>query len=195
MEGGRVVPGCAGVAARRLIVPAHTQPRLENCLRQLSGPSRCMLDAARPFNPEQVDKENMQFSYIDGDEHVFMNMETFEEERIPTADIDKRDFIKEEDNLQVLMWRCKAIDVQVRHALGAQNLVRGPPAESRGRADPLPYTPAARPPPPLVRRAGSASRHMRAHTLHLRDAGAEDCQHEGRGGGAGRQRQHCTGPR
>ena len=37
----------------------------------------------------------MTFSYEDGGDLVFMNMETFEEERIPRADIDKADFIKE----------------------------------------------------------------------------------------------------
>lgn len=61
----------------------------------------------------QVDKEEMQFSYIDGDEHVFMNMETFEEERILSSDLDKKDFIKDEMMLTVLKWRGKAIDVQV----------------------------------------------------------------------------------
>lgn len=55
----------------------------------------------------------MQFSYIDGDDHVFMNMDTFEEERIKSADIDKKDFIKEEMVMNVLKWRGKAIDVQV----------------------------------------------------------------------------------
>ena len=36
--------------------------------------------AGESFPDAQVDKEDMTFSYIDGDEHVFMNMETFEEE-------------------------------------------------------------------------------------------------------------------
>ena len=65
----------------------------------------------------------MQFSYIDGEEHVFMNMETYEEERIKTADIDKRDFIKDEMTLQVLKWRGQAIDVQV-HASATEDAAR-----------------------------------------------------------------------
>lgn len=68
----------------------------------------------------QVDKEEMQFSYIDGDEHVFMNMETFEEERILSSDLDKKDFIKDEMMLTVLKWRGKAIDVQVGLHLSGQ---------------------------------------------------------------------------
>ena len=52
------------------------------------------------FPDAQVDKEDMQYSYENGDDLVFMNMESFEEERIPRASIDKADFIKEEMSLQ-----------------------------------------------------------------------------------------------
>lgn len=61
----------------------------------------------------QVEKDEMQFSYIDEDKHVFMNLETFEEERIASADIDRVEFIKESMILNVLKWKGKAIDVQV----------------------------------------------------------------------------------
>ena len=37
--------------------------------------------AGESFGDAQVDKEDMQFSYQDGDDMVFMNMETFEEVR------------------------------------------------------------------------------------------------------------------
>ena len=50
---------------------------------------------------------------IDADDHVFMNMETFEEERIPTAAIDKKAFIKDDMQLTVLFYKGKPIDVQV----------------------------------------------------------------------------------
>lgn len=70
--------------------------------------------AGESFPDAQVDKEEMQFSYIDGDEFVFMNMETYEEERIPTEDIgDKKNYIKEEMMLNVLKFKGKPIDVQV----------------------------------------------------------------------------------
>ena len=55
----------------------------------------------------------MTFSYVDGEEHVFMNMETFEEERIRSEDIDKVDFLKEQATIDVLYWKGRAIDVQV----------------------------------------------------------------------------------
>ena len=69
--------------------------------------------AGEAFPDAQVDKEDMQYSYLDGDDMVFMNMETFEEERIPKADIEKAEFIKEEMSLTVVKWQGKAIDVQV----------------------------------------------------------------------------------
>ena len=37
--------------------------------------------AGESFPDAQVDRESMTFTYIDGDDHVFMNMETYEEER------------------------------------------------------------------------------------------------------------------
>jgi len=94
--------------------------------------------AGESFPDAQVDKEEMTFSYIDGDEHVFMNMETYEEERIPTGDIDKRDFIKEEDTLQVLKWRGKAIDVQVPKTVTMKVVEAAPGAKgntAQGRAE------------------------------------------------------------
>merc|ERR1719201_665644 len=69
--------------------------------------------AGESFPDAQIDKEPMAFSYIDGDDHVFMNMNTFEEERIKSSDIDKRDWLKEEATIDVLYWKGKAIDVQV----------------------------------------------------------------------------------
>ena len=43
--------------------------------------------AGETFPDAQVDKASMLFSYTDGDDHVFMNMETFEEERIKSATV------------------------------------------------------------------------------------------------------------
>lgn len=36
--------------------------------------------AGESFPDAQVDKEEMQYSYLDGDDYVFMSMETYEEE-------------------------------------------------------------------------------------------------------------------
>jgi len=69
--------------------------------------------AGEAFPDAQVDKEEMTFSYVDGDEYVFMNMETYEEERIATADIEKTAYIKDDMLLTVVKFKGKAIDVQV----------------------------------------------------------------------------------
>jgi len=94
--------------------------------------------AGENFPDAQVDKEDMQFSYIDDDQHVFMNLETYEEERIPSADIDKRDFIKDDMQLQVLKWRGKAIDVQVPKTVELKVVQADPGAKgntAQGRAE------------------------------------------------------------
>merc|ERR1712106_651693 len=49
--------------------------------------------AGESYPDADVDKQIMQYSYIDGDDHVFMNMASYEEERIPTANLDKAEFI------------------------------------------------------------------------------------------------------
>merc|ERR1719310_23558 len=69
--------------------------------------------AGEKFPDAQVDKVEMTYSYIDGEDHVFMNMETFEEERIKTASIDKVEFLQEQATIDVLFWKGKAIDVQI----------------------------------------------------------------------------------
>ena len=42
-----------------------------------------------------------------------MNMETYEEERIPRGNIDKAEFIVPEMDVTILRWQDKAIDVQI----------------------------------------------------------------------------------
>jgi len=94
--------------------------------------------AGESFPDAQVDKEEMTFSYIDGDDHVFMNMNTFEEERIPTAAIDKADFLKEESTINVLYWNGKAIDVQVPKTVTLKVTEAAPGAKgntAQGRAE------------------------------------------------------------
>eukprot|EP00966_Prymnesium_polylepis_P086744 2007829-Prymnesium_polylepis.2 len=69
--------------------------------------------AGETFPDAQVDTRDMTYSYIDGDEHVFMDMETFEEARVKSAAIDAADFIKEEMAIQIKYWKGDPIDVMV----------------------------------------------------------------------------------
>jgi len=94
--------------------------------------------AGESFPDAQIDKESMTFTYIDGDDHVFMNMNTYEEERIATADIDKRDFLKEESTIDVLYWKGKAIDVQIPKQVTLKVTEAAPGAKgntAQGRAE------------------------------------------------------------
>ena len=86
--------------------------------------------AGEQFPDAQVDRESMMYSYLDEDDNfVFMNMETYEEEKIPKDSIDKADFIKEEMTLDVLKWRGKAIDVQVPKTVEAKIIETEPGAK------------------------------------------------------------------
>merc|ERR1719498_1242543 len=73
--------------------------------------------AGEKFNDAQVDKSKCQYSYEDGDDMVFMNMETYEEERVPRAQVDKADFIVPESGAVVLRWQGKPIDVQIEKSV------------------------------------------------------------------------------
>ena len=95
-------------------------------------------EAGEKFPDAQVDKEEMTFSYIDGEDHVFMNMATFEEERIKSADIDKREFLKEESTIDVLYWNGKAVDVRIPGTVTLKVIEAAPGAKgntAQGRAE------------------------------------------------------------
>jgi len=91
--------------------PAFVRSKLKNI--QTGATLDKTWKAGETFPDAQVDKKVMQYTYIDGDEHVFMDMESFEEERITTSSIDKVDFIKEEMEITVLYYKGNAIDVQI----------------------------------------------------------------------------------
>jgi len=69
--------------------------------------------AGETFPDAEVDTRDMTYSYIDGEEHVFMDMETYEEARVKSDIIDGADFIKEEMEIQIKYWKGSPIDVMV----------------------------------------------------------------------------------
>jgi len=89
--------------------------------------------AGETFPDAQVDKEIMQYSYIDGDDHVFMNMETFEEDRIPSSSLDKAMFIKDDMQLTVLYYKGRPIDVQVPNTMSFRVTEASPVDASAGK--------------------------------------------------------------
>jgi len=55
----------------------------------------------------------MQYTFTDGNLLVFMNMETFEEQRIDKAKIDNVLLMKEGLSCTVTLWNDNVIDVQL----------------------------------------------------------------------------------
>lgn len=61
-----------------------------------------------------LDKRDMQHTYIDGDQLVFMDMESFEEVRLSEKQIgDRVKYIYPEMTVNVLFWNDQVIDVDI----------------------------------------------------------------------------------
>ncbi len=61
-----------------------------------------------------IEKRTMQHTYKDGDEYVFMDMETYEETRISPDQIgDRIKYIKEEMEVNIVFWNDQVIDVDL----------------------------------------------------------------------------------
>ncbi|NEO27650.1 MAG: elongation factor P [Kamptonema sp. SIO4C4] len=61
-----------------------------------------------------LEKRNMQHTYRDADQLVFMDMETFEEARLTEEQIgDRVKYIKEEMEVNVVMWEGQVLEVEL----------------------------------------------------------------------------------
>ncbi|CAM6101138.1 unnamed protein product [Calypogeia fissa] len=61
-----------------------------------------------------LQKDVKQFSYMDGDQFVFMDMETYEEVRLSKAEVgDRTKFLAEGMDCSVLTWNDKVIDIDL----------------------------------------------------------------------------------
>ena len=63
------------------------------------------------FELAEVSRDVMQYTYMDGDDYMFMNMETFEELRVPPIAVSK--FVKEGMDCQIVQWNGKVIGCEV----------------------------------------------------------------------------------
>ena len=61
----------------------------------------------------EINKVEMQYTYTDGDQACFMNMESLEEERVDMKSIDNSVFLKEGLLVTMLTWNSKVIDVSL----------------------------------------------------------------------------------
>lgn len=61
----------------------------------------------------EVEKTEMQYTFTDGDMVCFMNMESFEEQRMDKSCIDNLNLLKSGLSCVVSIWNDKVIDVQM----------------------------------------------------------------------------------
>ncbi|WP_019507754.1 elongation factor P [Pleurocapsa sp. PCC 7319] len=61
-----------------------------------------------------LEKRTMQHTYKDGDEFVFMDMETYEETRLNSESLgDRMNFLKEEMEVNVIFWNDKVLEIEL----------------------------------------------------------------------------------
>mmetsp|Transcript_28278 Transcript_28278/g.83043 ORF Transcript_28278/g.83043 Transcript_28278/m.83043 type:complete len:225 (-) Transcript_28278:331-1005(-) len=63
--------------------------------------------------PAEVEKLDVQFTYQDGEEYVFMDMSSFEEVRLVKDQIDQINYLKENCDAQVAKWQGRVITVDL----------------------------------------------------------------------------------
>jgi elongation factor P len=65
-----------------------------------------------------LEKSVMQHTYKDGDEYVFMNMETYDENRLSADQIgDGVKYLKEEMEVSVVTWNGKVLEVELPNSV------------------------------------------------------------------------------
>ncbi|BAQ60942.1 translation elongation factor P [Geminocystis sp. NIES-3708] len=61
-----------------------------------------------------LEKRTMQHTYKEGDQFIFMDMETFEEVTLSASQVgDRAKFIKEEMEVNVLFWNTSVLDIEL----------------------------------------------------------------------------------
>jgi elongation factor P len=68
-----------------------------------------------------LEKSVMQHTYKEGDEYVFMNMETFDEGRLSAAEIgDRVKYLKEGMEVNVVTWNEKVLEVELPNVVSLE---------------------------------------------------------------------------
>lgn len=60
-----------------------------------------------------LEKEQAQYSWLDDNNYVFMNSETYEEVRVPVDNVDNKAFLVEGQNVKLLKFRDNVIGVEL----------------------------------------------------------------------------------
>lgn len=98
-----VKPGKGSAFVRTKLKNAQTGSVMERTFR-----------AGETVPQANLEKLTMQHTYKEGDEYVFMDMETFDEARLKAAQIgDQVKYLKEEMEVDVLFWDGNVINVEL----------------------------------------------------------------------------------
>ncbi|MGD1900401.1 MAG: elongation factor P [Phormidesmis sp.] len=102
-----VKPGKGSAFVRTKLKNAETGSNLERTFR------------AGEMLPQAIlEKRNKQYTYRDGDEYVFMDMETYEESRLREEQIGTAvKYLKEEMEVTVLTWEEKVLEVELPNSV------------------------------------------------------------------------------
>ncbi|MGB3789093.1 MAG: elongation factor P [Phormidesmis sp.] len=102
-----VKPGKGSAFVRTKLKNAQTGSTLERTFR------------AGEMLPQAVlEKRNKQYTYRDGDQYVFMDMETYEESRLNDEQIgDSVKYLKEEMEVTVLTWDDRVLEVELPNSV------------------------------------------------------------------------------
>lgn len=102
-----VKPGKGSAFVRTKLKNAETGSNLERTFR------------AGEMLPQAIlEKRNKQYTYRDGEQYVFMDMETYEESRLNADQIgDSVKYLKEEMEVTVLTWEEKVLEVELPNSV------------------------------------------------------------------------------
>ncbi|AFY70386.1 translation elongation factor P (EF-P) [Thalassoporum mexicanum PCC 7367] len=102
-----VKPGKGSAFVRTKLKNAQTGSTIERTFR-----------AGETVPQAVIEKNAMQYTYMDSDQYVFMDMSTYEESRLTAAQIgDRVKYLKETMEVNVITWNNKVIDVELPNTI------------------------------------------------------------------------------
>ena len=105
-----VKPGKGSAFVRTKLKNAQTGSTVEKTFR-----------AGETVPQAVLEKNTMQHTYKEGDQYVFMDMETYEESRLNEEQIgDRVKYLKEEMEVTVLMWNDKVLEVELPNSVSLE---------------------------------------------------------------------------
>ena len=107
IESLHVKPGKGAAFVRTKLKNAQTGSQIEKTFR-----------AAESVPQAVLEKSVMQYTYKDGNNYIFMDMQTFEESRLTAAQIgDRVKYLKENMEATVVMWGERVLEVELPNSV------------------------------------------------------------------------------